>query len=119
MRNNSNYTDNLFEETFNKLFYAGKMYTKNGKDSYYTNDIVNIVETQDDAKLKKCLVENDGQDLIIMLKNIMLTENLNNEKIMEDLRNEVKQNNSVVDRFLDTLSMKEKQCNLLIETMLT
>ena len=69
VQNNSNYIDNSFEET---LFYAGKIYTKNGKDLYCINDAVNIVETQDNAKLKNCLAENDDQDLIIMLKNIML-----------------------------------------------
>ena len=61
----------------------------------------------------------DDENLISMLKNIMLNEKLNNEKINDDLRNELKQNKkSVIDILLDTLTMKENQCSLLIETMI-
>ena len=54
VQNNSNYIDNSFEETFNKLFYAGKcIQKKNGKESYYINDVVNIVENTRRREIKE------------------------------------------------------------------
>lgn len=112
-----------FNGTFEALLSTGSIYNKNSKDSYYIQNITNDdisddVESGNSSISGKNYEQIDDNDLVNMVKNVMLNEKLNEKENMENLRSELKHKNELIDKLLNTLVEKEKTCNSLIETML-
>ena len=105
-----------FNEVFDDLISKGTIYNINGKDSYHIEDIHATSCDQVEFKDQDTAVDG-GNDLISMIKNVMLNEKLTEKKNMEDLRNELNHKNSIIDKLLDNLNLKEKLLSRLMETI--
>ena len=105
-----------FNEVFDDLISKGTIYNINGKDSYHIEDIHATSCDQVEFKDQDTAIDG-GNDLISMIKNVMLNERLTEKKNMEDLRNELNHKNSIIDKLLDNLNLKEKLLSRLMETI--
>ena len=76
-------SDEIFHENFNVLIDDGRIYNKNGKDSYYINENF-LRDIQNDISITDR--EIDDNNLITMLKDLMLNDRINEKKNMEDLK---------------------------------